>query len=64
VTYTPKARLKIHWQGLQVYRDSKLLEGEDKVSALQKWKKALDPTVYCFPSTYGPQNVDWEGLPK
>ena len=63
-TYKPKAPIKIHWQGLAVYRKGELLEGEAKVAALQKWKKALDPSVYCFPASYGPQHIDWDGLPK
>lgn len=63
-TYKPKAPIKIHWQGLLVYQKGEQLEGDKKVEALQKWKKALDPTIYCFPRSYGPQNIDWEGLPK
>jgi hypothetical protein len=39
------------------------MEGQAKIDALQKWRRAEDPFVYVFPSSYGPQNIDWQGLP-
>lgn len=61
--YRPKAPLKVHWQGLQVFQHGKELKGDAKVKALHAWKRAEDPTVWCRPRTYGPQNINWEGLP-
>lgn len=62
--YKPKAPLKIHWQGLHVYQHGKELFGEAKAKALHAWKRAVDPTVWCIPRTYGPQNINWDGLPS
>lgn len=62
-TYKPKAPIKIHWQGLGVYQRGELLQGDKKVEALRKWKKAADPSIYCVPFSYGPQNINWDGLP-
>lgn len=61
-TYKPKAPIKIHWEGLAVYQKGELLEGEKKREALLRWKKAEDPSVYVFPASYGPQNIDWTNI--
>lgn len=58
-TYKPKAPVKIHWEALGVYRQGEKLEGEKKREALLGWKRGVDPSVYCVPFSYGPQNIDW-----